>query len=180
MEDNDSPNFCTNCGAPLRDSDTFCNSCGAAKNAGAARTPSSAQRYPEQKGNKLMVFGLLSAIWAIAAIGLGLNYILSADAIASELDSYEGIWEALYDAGITYDTIVGWITIIGAVLVSSGVFAAVTALLCLIKRAYTVALIACILSSVLGLVVLLGAIGFVVAYFLSKEKNNFIDNASKT
>jgi len=55
------------------------------------------------------------------------------------------------------------------------VLAAVTAALALLRRFNMAALIACIISSVLALVLLVGVVGFIVAYFLYKSKEEFKD-----
>jgi len=159
------------CGAPLRESDTFCTTCGEAIGSTPQAQPYPQYGYPQKKSNNLLIVGILSAIWALIALILGLYLVFSAEAIVGELDS--ATWDILIDSGLTYDDITGVLVMIGAIIAASGALAAVTAVLSFTKRFYVVALIACIISSILGLIILVGAIGFFVAFFIYKAKNEF-------
>ena len=68
----------------------------------------------------------------------------------------------------------------GVTMTGSGAFAAFTALLCIIKRFYVVALIACIISSIFALPAIIGVVGFIVAYLIYRARNEFKDYSPKT
>ena len=171
MEDNIPPRYCVKCGSVLQNNETFCTICG-------AKTNSSGAEKSSQKGNKLLVIGIFSVIWALCGIGMGLDLILTADASISQMDSLmPGFWDAMEEVGITADYIESMIVLIGSILTVSGVLAAITAVLSFAKRQYTIALIACILSSILALIMLVGIIGLIVAYFITQAKQEFIDSS---
>lgn len=171
MNDPDHPGFCTECGAPLRESDTFCTSCGAEP----GNPPSRPHAYAKPKTDTLMIAGILSLISAVLALVIGTYYILDAEAVGRSI--YEtretGLWDA---AGFGLDTIVLVCTAVGALLIVSGVLALIAAAASFVKRSYAVALTVCIISAVLGLMMLVGIIGFVAAYVIYKAKNDFKDN----
>ena len=171
MEDYTPPRYCVKCGSLMQNNETFCTICG-------AKTNSSGAEKSSQKGNKLLVIGIFSVIWALCGIGLGLDTILTADEFISQTDSLmPGFWDAMEEFGITADYIESMIVSIGAVITVSGLLAAITAVLSFAKRQYTIALIACILSSILALILLVGIIGFIVAYFITQAKEEFVDSS---
>jgi len=123
---------------------------------------------------------ILSAVWAAIALVLGLFFILGADYIMGIFDSTPDFWNIMEDTyGYTRDDIAYSLFVTGAVIAASGAFAAVTAVLSMTKKFHFVALIACIISSLLGLIILVGAIGFIVAYFIYKAKDEFKSNNQK-
>ena len=63
----------------------------------------------------------------------------------------------------------------GILLIVSGVFGAVAAALTFMRRHYTIAIIACIMSAVFGLAILLGLFGLLVAKWISRSKSEFAD-----
>jgi len=167
--DDDSLNFCTSCGAPLRESDTFCTSCGAG--VGNKEQPQAQNRIVYPKSGKLLVVVILSAVWAVIAVLLGIYVISAADTIVSNLGP--DTLNTFMNLGYGPDDIANMITIIGAVILASGVFAAVTAVLSFLKKFYFIALIACIISAVLGLSLLIGLVGFIVAFLIHSSKHEF-------
>jgi uncharacterized BrkB/YihY/UPF0761 family membrane protein len=177
MEKSDSSYFCPRCGAPLRASDTFCTSCGASRDGRTSNAPQNQQynRQP-QRSNRLIIIGVLSAIWAAIALWWGLDAFFSAEASMDAIwndPAFGGTIDMLEEFGITYDFMVSMVIAIGVVFIVSGALAAITAVLALTRKYYTVALIACILSAVLALIIIIGAIGLIVAYMLTKEKGEF-------
>ena len=158
----------------MRETDTFCSKCG------ATRDISSQQQYrqygyPEKKSNTLIFLGIMSLAWAVIALGFGLYYIFGVDALLAELSDmlYEYELE-LSDLGFD---LYNFIIIYGAIIAASGALALVTAICCLMRRFYIIALIACLISSFLGLAFFfVGIIGFIVAFVIYKSKNEFISN----
>ena len=177
MEDKDSSNFCSNCGAPMRDSDTFCASCGTTVGKSAASTQQYGNSKP--KSSRLTAIIVLSAIWAIVALAFGLYLIFARESLLAYFDSLPDFWDTMYDLyGATRDDTFNSLYFTGIVMAASGALAALTAILAAIKRFYILALIACILSSIIGLFVIVGFVGFIVAYLIYKARGNF--TAGKT
>jgi len=174
MEDKDSSNFCSNCGAPMRDSDTFCSSCGTTVGKSAASTQQYGNSKPKSK--RLTIVVVLAAIWALIALAIGLYIILSTDALLAQFDSTPNFWDIWYDAGFTRGDMYGIFQMMGAIIAASGALAALTAILSAVKRFYILALIACILSSLLVITALIGIVGLIVAYLIYKAKDEFIVN----
>lgn len=175
--DDDSSSFCTGCGAPLRDSDTFCASCGANRDAGPASSPS--QRYgqaPAKKNNTLIFLGIASAVWAVFALWEGITAILTTDAMIDSMFS-SSQWDIISDY-FTKSDLRALLLAVGAVFTVSGVLGAITAILCFLKRFYMVALICCIIASICALIILVGIVGLIVAYFIYKNKGEFLGQAA--
>jgi magnesium-transporting ATPase (P-type) len=131
------------------------------------------QRYNStpQKSNRLIFVSILSFLWAIAAISMGFYYMVAADAIVEET------LIILDDMGyvINFD-LAQLIIIFGALMLSSGILAAVTGVFSLLKRFYVVALVTCILSAALAMIFIVGFFGLIVAFFIYKSKDEFTDN----
>jgi len=170
--DDDSPHFCMACGAPLRESDTFCTKCGTTVGSVApAATRQTQTNRSEPNSNTLLLPAVLSAAWAIPAMIAGIFLIVSADYIVSLVDS--GTMDILLDYGFTANDFVTLYVVIGALLVASGALAAIASVLAFLKKYYIIALIACIISSLLVIMFLVGIVGIIVAYFLAKSKHEF-------
>ena len=170
----DNNNFCMSCGAPLRDSDTFCTNCGSTRK-GAAGSP--AQQYnqpPAKKSNTLLFLGIACLLWAAFAIVIGIYYLHSVD---SMIDTLMNDYEELF-ANIGEDYLRSIFVAFGAVFIASGALGAIAGLLCILKRMYIVALITCIIASVLALISVVGIVGFIVAFFIYKNKGGFAGEAS--
>ncbi len=135
--------------------------------------PPAPKTFGVEKNNiGLPVIGVLSAIWALGALGLGLMLVINAEAIADlALESYGQ--EFFDEYGITYEFFMQFVALLGAVLTASGALAAVTAVTAFMKKFYTVALVTCIISSILGMVILLGIIGLFVANLIRHAKDEF-------
>jgi len=82
--------------------------------------------------------------------------------------------------------IIGWIIYIidptmsvfyipGIMLMISGLFAAVTAVLVFLKRFHIIAVTTCIISAIFGLAIVIGFYGFTVAHSIAKAKGEFAD-----
>ena len=169
METDDYPNFCAACGAPLRDSDSFCTKCGTLK---GESTPKYSQQHPQygsaqKSGNMLVILGVLSLIWAAVALLFGLYCIINADFLAEEVAI--AIYE--YDPELVFDAYL-YVLMMGVIAAASGALSLVTGILCIMKKAYTVALITCILASAL-VIIPFGFIGLIVAFFIYKSKYGF-------
>jgi hypothetical protein len=122
-----------------------------------------------------MFMGILSALWAAFALIYGIFLIANADSMGESAFSLldPEFWDSV---GITQEALAGIYLAVGAVLAVSGASALVTAITCFLKKFYIIGLIACIISSICGLIAIIGFIGFIVAYFISKSKNEFAEN----
>jgi lysylphosphatidylglycerol synthetase-like protein (DUF2156 family) len=98
-------------------------------------------------------------------------YGFSAESIVAQIESGE-YWDVISEV-LTHEWLVTFLTVVGALITASGALAAVTALLTLTKRFYVIALLTCIFSAILGLIVIVGFVGFIVAYLISKRKHEF-------
>jgi len=164
------PNFCAQCGAQLDDADSFCVRCG--KEIGSAPSATAAPAYVQQVSSKrsttLWVIFFLGLLWGVNATYSGIDIILNAKDILDLVDI--SVFE---DAGIDPQMLVDMMTAIGAIILISGILALITAVLVFMRKFHTIALICCIISSILALIALVGIIGLIVAYFLNKSKNEF-------
>ncbi|MDR1404239.1 MAG: zinc ribbon domain-containing protein [Candidatus Methanoplasma sp.] len=170
------PNFCTSCGAPLRDSDEFCKSCGTSRIGGTETGPR--EQYGRARTgtkNTLTILGILCAVWAIISLFEGISAISSVDALLDSMKGYTEYWDIISET-IGENTLRAMFSAIGALFVISGILSAVTALLCFLKRFYTIALVTCLIASVCVLVGLVGIIGLIVAFFIHKNKDSFARN----
>ncbi|MCL2296496.1 MAG: zinc ribbon domain-containing protein [Methanomassiliicoccaceae archaeon] len=174
--DEEKNNFCTSCGAPLRDSDTFCASCGSTRE--AARTYSSSQQYSQSqaKKNTLPFIGIACLLWAAVALFIGIFFIYCIDYLVDAIMA-DASWD-VYSETLNEESLRSLFLTIGAILIASGAFSAISAILCFLKKMYIVALISCIIASVLGLIILAGIVGIFVAFFINKNKGEFIGGAS--
>ena len=171
----DSPCFCSICGASLRESGTFCSKCGASIGSnGFAVSRSNSYNYIKPKSNKLIIIGILSLAWGLYALYSGTNMALTAEAtLNSVFSSYDPtFWDG---KGTNLDTLITFITVAGVLISLSGIFALITAITSFFKRFYIVALVSCIISSVLALVIIIGIVGLIVAYFIHISKEDFKD-----
>jgi len=167
MDDDIPLNFCTECGANLHEYDRFCPACG---HNISDNSPSSAQYGA--KASRLPVAVAMSFIWAIIGIVSGVCFLLFIDALTDFIiDS--PIWESVADLYGGEEGIRNSITQSGTFLLISGVLAAVTGILCRMKRYFLVALIACIAGSALMLTEIIGIVGFITAYLIYVSRGEF-------
>ena len=173
--------FCTKCGYRLYESDTFCTKCGA--EVGVTPTqmsaPQNVQHIDSKRSTTLWVIIIFAAGWAILGIYSGLSTLLNAhDMVYSALTP--DILDQLETIGFDPQTLVDVFTIVGALILISGIMSLMTAILVFIRKQHTVALILCIIGSVLMLIGLFGIIGLIVAYFLNKSKHEFAPSKKGT
>jgi len=122
------------------------------------------------RSTTLSVIAALGIFWGVFAIAYGMVAIVNTEFFMDGVDL--GQWEAVgLDIQLLYDMIKA----IGVVLLFSGILSMITAVLVLLRKYHTVALISCIIGSVLALISLVGIIGLILAYFLHKSKKDFID-----
>ena len=114
---------------------------------------------------------ILSAVWAVIASLIGIYMISIANSLVAEMG--QDTLNTFLNLGYTQDDVVNLIIAIGAVILASGLMAAVTAILSFLKKFYIIALITCIISAVLGLIILIGFVGFIIAYLIHNRKHEF-------
>jgi hypothetical protein len=117
-----------------------------------------------------MWISILSFLWAVSAIALGFYYILAADAIAQE--AIIALENMGYDVNFDLTAVA---IVLGALMLSSGILAAVSGAFSFIKRFYIAALVTCIISAALAMIFLVGLFGLIVAFFITKSKDEFIN-----
>ena len=167
--DEDFSRFCSACGAPLSDSDTFCTRCGKNYVAGTSYTGQTQHDrfgFDELRSNILIIVATFTAIWAIFALAFGIYFIVRADYLVTLLDQNE----LDLIASIGYTT---FFFIIGTLIILSGAFAFITVVLCVLKKYYFIALAACIISALFGLIMIVGVMGFLVAFLIYRSKHEF-------
>lgn len=170
--------FCPSCGGPLRDSDTFCTECGAKIGESHVATSPNTQSTTSKKSRMLWVIIILGILWAAAGIILGAETLINAKAQIENILTPE-LLEQLDILNFDIDMLVTIVQVTGAVFIISGIMAAMTSVLAYLRRYHSVALILCIIGSVLALISLIGIAGLIVAYYLSKSKGEFIPSALK-
>ncbi|MDR0509267.1 MAG: hypothetical protein LBG63_05565, partial [Candidatus Methanoplasma sp.] len=146
-----------------------------------ANSPQQQYNQPQaKKSYALMILGIACFAWAIFALYDGIYTLYNVD---GEIEAMKNIlmdagYENLLSEFFEGDSIRNMLIAVSAVIVASGALSAIAGLLCITKRLYIVALITCIIASVLALIFLVGIIGFIVAYFIYKNKDKFVGEAS--
>ncbi|MCL2317612.1 MAG: zinc-ribbon domain-containing protein [Methanomassiliicoccaceae archaeon] len=165
---NDRPSYCSKCGSQLYESDSFCVRCGAKIDAQTTSAPVNVQQGSEKRSTKLWIIFALGIIWAVIAIYSGIDAIINAQSSIDMIDI--GTWEAL---GLDPQLLIDMVKAIGVVFIISGILSLITSILVYARRYHTIALVACIIGSILALIALVGIIGLIVAVFLNGSKNEF-------
>ena len=163
--------LCAACGAPLRESDTFCTRCGATKAVAAPVV----DLGPPIKTLPLMIFP--AAVWALIGLAFGIYFISSADFISSQLG--QPYFDMFAHYGIGAEAVPRFFLVFGTILTVSALLAAVTMVLCITKRYYKAAVAACLISALLTVVIVIGLIGLVVAYYIYSAKDEFKDRKTR-
>lgn len=156
----------------MRDSDTFCALCGATVVGNAADKQQYGDHWP--KNGRLRTVFVLSAVWAFIALASGSYFFFATDSVVGFFEPMPTVWDMLNGISFARDDFYDSIRLTGATLMASGAMAALTTALVRIRKLYIVALVACIISSIFGLYVLVGFVGFIVAYMIYNGKSEFI------
>lgn len=195
----DNYGFCPHCGMKVESDASFCPQCGSSL--GNSSPTQSGPVYAQYTNTKttgrsmVWIYLLLGLYTAFSLIG-GLGSIASPDATVEALKTILGAdgWaQFLSDYGMTTDQeYIDFMVKGGIVTLISGVFAAVSLLLVLMKRYNTLSVVACILASVslfaiipfcnsatLSDNIISSAfqciIGLLVALLIYKRKSEFMD-----
>ena len=175
--DEEKRSFCVHCGKLLGPTDYYCPECGACVeqiNSDESQGTPVQQQTPVDSGTKYrIVAGALCGIWFVIAVYLGYVYAYQVDAIMDELQTTMGADWASITAEIPEEELRSAIVFAGYVLIGSGVLALGSAITAFLKKPWIVCLMLCILSGCVGLVAVLGIVGFLVAYLIYKAKNEF-------
>jgi uncharacterized Zn finger protein (UPF0148 family) len=137
-------NNCPKCGSLYEEWDVYCVHCGWTFDKGAS---ADAKEHNTPRSKKLTILGILTALWG------GFASVLA-------LESFDPSF-------LNVDVLSGLLLTISAVL------AYITVVLIMERKFFYCALIACILSAVFGLVIIMGAVGFVAAFLIYKSKKEF-------
>lgn len=170
----DGTGFCVRCGAALGEGDAFCSECGNAAGdiAGCADCRTVAAEADTSNG-RLMLAAMLCLLWGLISLYVGLDTLWSVDAVMetfAEMDLLDALIPYISEAELRSSIVVT------AYIFLAGAAASLTAgILAGIKRQYTVAVVSCIIASVLGSLALVGIFGFLVAYMIHKSKGAFVD-----
>lgn len=166
MESNDSK-FCVSCGSKVNEESTVCSVCGKHVNENyEVKTPSKPVK------NYLIFVAAFSLIYAVFSIVMGSSMISMTDAVIEALKGETEIWEELMNL-TTEDELKNMMVYLGAAVVLSGVFAAITGILSALKKYYIIALICCIISTLLGAIILIGLAGIIIAVLIVSSKYAF-------
>jgi membrane associated rhomboid family serine protease len=117
---------------------------------------------------------VLCLIWAVAALLIGLYLALSLDAIVDSMKDTSN-WNTIYDIfGEDSEEFARTVMLAAAfLLIASGALSAISGVLCVLRKMYTVAFVACIVASLMVLLSLVGIVGIIVAVFIHKNKDSF-------
>jgi len=110
----------------------------------------SRRKSSAMKGASIKAVTLLTIVWAATALLIG-----------GIIYAVEPSSHAFYIPGI--------------LLIVSGVFGSVAAALTFARKHYPIAVMACIISAILGLAILIGIFGFFVAKWISRSKSEFME-----
>ena len=186
--------FCPRCGAKLQQSANFCPDCGNilkedAVNHGAgygAYADTRTGKDRPMKGMFLAAFVLL-VIYSVYSVSEGIYLIVNAEGIFQIMDDMfvdlfgTGIVDYIYDdmgIMITEAEYVESFRMMGYISLISGIFSVIAAVLCYMRRRKNIAIAAIIASTLVTLVIagiLNIVIGFLVAYFVYRSPEYFID-----
>jgi len=167
MDEDNTLNFCTACGANIHSYDEFCPSCGQSIKGEVA--PARNENYAQGKSSKLLIVGILGMLWAVFALFIGVFMLFATDAVVTEM-----VNDSIYDAyGFTAEDWRSLCIITGGMLVLSGIFALISSICCFTKRYFILAFIACIVGSIFSLILFVGFIGLVCVYLIYSSRRNF-------
>jgi len=175
MDDDKTLNFCTECGANIHQNDEYCPACGyKLKEYTPNYTSSSADpRYRAETLKRLNIVIITGAIWAVFAI---LNSIYGIMTLDSAIDSVREVYS---DESITFtedfiELLRSIMIAAYSILIVSGIFAAISAVLCWQKKFYNVAYWSCIIGSILSLIAFIpGIVGIILSGRIKAAKSEF-------
>jgi len=178
MDEDKTLNFCTECGANIHQYDDFCPACGY-RLKGNNTSYTADPRFKAETVKKLNVVIITGAIWAVLAI---LNTVYGVIAFDASLDNAIEMLKGdpYYYTDSMIDSVIGpvrtLVMIIYCILITSGVLAIISIVLCSLRRFNSVAYWACILGSILALVIIVpGIIGLVLSGRIKAAKSEFKD-----
>ena len=178
--------YCTECGRPLAPEDKFCPGCGATVQEWDDYAPQTVQQekkaQAKQSSGSLLPIMILTAIWGIFALAVGLYLYVGADALVQTVketlmaQAYEStnMWDYLVSQGLTEQMLKDSFILVGASFAISGGAAMGAVVLMGLKKLYILALILMIISSIVAITGLIPTIiGLIMTYLLSKHKYEF-------
>jgi predicted nucleic acid-binding Zn ribbon protein len=177
MSDGESMEFCSKCGAKLRDSAVFCPECGAPIAGGSVvqsvRNEINDSYKKKAMTERLMWISIFLGVFVFFSVIMGAYCALDVNAIIDALKSDPEVWAEV----LTYYTeaeIRSAFVFGGYYLLSAGIVGAISLVFCIIKKFWIIALIMCLLASLIMLPTVLGfVIGLVVTYLLYTAKPAF-------
>lgn len=173
--------FCEKCGINLGDNARFCPSCG-------FRIPGRNQE--EIAKEKEMIretahirskwAGYLMLIYSLPLLVLGIYYFADAGGLASTLWNNPTTNQQFVEWGLVYDDIVKYLQYFGIGWLVTGISGIASAVLCIKRQHYYIALFLCIVSvlfSVTGFFTLI--IGLIAFWFVISSAIGFKENEEK-
>lgn len=169
--------FCSKCGAKLRESATFCPECGASVAGGSVvqsvRNEIKDSYKKKAMTERLMWISIFIGVFVFFSVIMGAYCAFGINAIMETLRSNPDVWGEI----LTYYTeaeIKNAFVFGGYYLLSAGIVGAISLILCITKRFWIIALITCLLASFIMLPTVLGfIIGLVVTYLLYTARPAF-------
>lgn len=180
MTDQNEARFCRECGAALGPGDNFCPACGAIVDTGTAgTTPASDQAaastaHPAPGSNRtLLTLGILTTLWAVGAIFIGADFLLSIDPTITQMKAMEQ-WQQLVDMGFTEEMMRTLLWIVGLTYLASGILAAPAAYFFIAQQQCRLTMVLCILSGVAGALTIIPLFcGVIFAVLANNNKTAF-------
>ncbi len=171
--------FCIYCGAELSESDTFCTACGAeVPPEGSVPAPDTAQGPApayQRSGGKLGSLGTLMLLYGIVAMILALMLLASYIAFDTfwEMMEDDPAYKPIIDSYSKDDMKLGTL-LSGATFLGSSICALISGYLTNKRENYNMALLTCILATVLSFSMIITLIiGIIVTIKLSSGKSEF-------
>lgn len=174
--------FCSQCGFKLSEGDHFCPSCGKSisdmySETGACSTK---EHCNNSLTNKMNFLAALMIIYAAPAILLGAYLFIDATSLTDVLWNNAEFQQILIDMNISYDSLLESFKLTGIMTLVSGVFVAISFVVTLKRISWKIAVITCVIGSILAYSTIIGlVIGLVIAFMLYNARSYYKDYVPK-
>ena len=162
-------NFCPVCGKELRHGTAYCTACGSYTYDPAAAKTNTA--YVNAGASNAMFAGVLILIYASLLIVAGLYIYMIADDVASMVMSDPSFTDILTSAGavITEAELASLVRTAGMIPIIAGAAGVAAGVLALMRKQWTLTAVLCIVSALLGCLIILPVIMGIAAFVMLRK-----------